>query len=142
MMPGMNGLEFCRAFRKLSGDEYRYFILLTSKSEVAEIAQGLDAGADDFLSKPVNPHELRARISAGARIFAMQRQLSDANRVTTETLDRLQTAYDGIDRDLIQAEKLQLSMVSESSRQFGASRVSVLGGCRSRRSHYLMAAHS
>ena len=126
MMPGMNGLEFCRAFRTLSADEYGYFILLTSKSEKNEIAQGLDAGADDFLTKPVNPDELRARISAGARVIGMQRELSDANRVVTETLDQLQMVYDGIDRDLIQARKIQQSLVPELSRQFGASRVSLL----------------
>lgn len=126
MMPGMNGLEFCRAFRALSVNEYGYFILLTSKSEKNEIAQGLDAGADDFLTKPVNSDELRARISAGARILGMQRELSDANRVVTETLDKLQAVYDGIDRDLMQARKIQQSMVPELTREFGASRVSLL----------------
>jgi phosphoserine phosphatase RsbU/P len=126
MMPGMNGLEFCRSFRDLSADEYGYFILLTSKSETNEIAEGLDAGADDFLTKPVNPDELRARISAGARILRMQRELSDANRVVTETLDRLQSVYDGIDRDLMQARKIQQSMLPELTRQFGASQVSLL----------------
>ena len=64
MMPGMNGLEFCDAFRKLPEENYGYFILLTSKSEKDEVARGLQAGADDFLTKPVNAHELRARISA------------------------------------------------------------------------------
>ncbi len=126
MMPGMDGLEFCRAFRALSVGDYGYFILLTSKSEKNEVAQGLDAGADDFLTKPVNPDELRARISAGARILGMQRELSDANRVVTETLDRLQTVYDGIDSDLVQARKIQQSLVPELTRQFGASRVSLL----------------
>lgn len=126
MMPGMNGLEFCRAFRALSADEYGYFILLTSKSESNEIAQGLDAGADDFLTKPVKPDELRARISAGARIMGMQRELSDANRVATGMLDQLQAVYDGIDRDLMQARKIQQSMLPELTRQFGASHVSLL----------------
>ena len=92
MMPGMDGLEFCRAFRALPGEDYGYFILLTAKSEKVEIARGLDAGADDFLTKPVNPSELRARISAGERIIAMQRELSDKNRVIRDTLDRLQAA--------------------------------------------------
>lgn len=126
MMPGMNGLEFCRAFRDLPGDSYGYFILLTSKSEKNEVAQGLDAGADDFLTKPVNSDELRARISAGARILDMQRELSDKNRMISETLDRLQDAYDTIDKDLIQAKKIQESLVPELSRSFGSSRVSLL----------------
>lgn len=126
MMPGMNGLEFCRAFRSLPDDAYGYFILLTSKSEKVEIAQGLDAGADDFLTKPVNSDELRARISAGDRILAMQRELSEKNRMIGRTLDQLQVAYDSIDKDLMQAKKIQQSLVPEITRAFGASQVSLL----------------
>ncbi len=126
MMPGMSGLDFCRGFRALPHEGYGYFILLTSKSEKNEIAQGLDAGADDFLTKPVNSDELRARISAGARILGMQRELSEKNRLISDTLDQLQGAYDKIDKDLIQAKKIQESLVPELTRQFGASRVSLL----------------
>lgn len=126
MMPGMDGLEFCRAFRDLPTDGYGYFILLTSKSEKNEVAQGLDAGADDFLVKPVNSSELRARISAGARILEMQRELSEKNRMISDTLDQLQVAYDMIDKDLIQAKKIQESLVPDLSRSFGSSRVSLL----------------
>ncbi len=126
MMPGMSGLDFCRAFRTLPMDGYGYFILLTSKSDKNDIAKGLDAGADDFLTKPVNSHELRARISAGARILSMQRELSQKNRVISETLDKLRKAHDAIDKDLIQARKIQDSLVPELTREFGASRVSLL----------------
>ena len=126
MMPGMSGLEFCRAFRVLPGDGYGYFILLTSKSEKNEIAEGLDAGADDFLTKPVNAGELRARIAAGDRILAMQRELSEKNRMVSDTLGQLQTVYDSIDRDLMQARKIQQSLVPELTRQFGTSQVSLL----------------
>lgn len=126
MMPGMDGIEFCREFRQMDRADYGYFILLTSKSDKMEIAQGLDAGADDFLTKPVNPGELRARISAGDRIIAMQRELSDKNQMIGHTLQRLQAAYDAIDRDLVQAKKIQQSMVPELSRDFGASKVSLL----------------
>jgi phosphoserine phosphatase RsbU/P len=126
MMPGMSGLDFCRAYRDLPGDSYGYFILLTSKSEKNEIAQGLDAGADDFLTKPVNSGELRARISAGDRILAMQRELSQKNRMISDTLGQLQAVYESIDKDLIQAKKIQQSLVPELSRDFGRARVSLL----------------
>ncbi|AHD11270.1 PP2C family protein-serine/threonine phosphatase [Phaeobacter gallaeciensis] len=126
MMPGMNGLEFCRAFRAQSQDNYSYFILLTSKSEKNEVAQGLDAGADDFLTKPVSSDELRARISAGERILRMQRELSEKNRIVSDTLDELQRVYDAIEKDLIQARKIQESLVPELSRDFGSSTVSLL----------------
>ena len=126
MMPGMDGLEFCRRFRALPREGYGYFILLTSKSEKGDIAEGLDAGADDFLTKPVSPPELRARINAGARILSMQRELSEKNREVSDALARLQEAHDAIDRDLRQARIIQQSLVPERVRVFGRSRVSLL----------------
>ncbi|MFZ5963631.1 PP2C family protein-serine/threonine phosphatase [Thalassococcus sp. BH17M4-6] len=126
MMPGMDGLEFCRRFRKLSRNSYGYFILLTSKSEKGEIARGLDAGADDFLTKPIASDELRARISAGARILSMERELSKKNRVISDTLAKLQAVYNDIERDLKQARNIQEALVPEHTRTFGKSRVSLL----------------
>ncbi|KAA8609874.1 chemotaxis protein CheY [Salipiger aestuarii] len=119
MMPGMDGLEFCRRFRKLRRDNYGYFILLTSKSEKGEIAAGLDAGADDFLTKPVNSDELRARINAGARILEMERKLTD-------TLAELRGACDAIDRDLRQARTIQEALVPRRFHDYGPARVSLL----------------
>ena len=126
MMPGMNGLEFCQAFRELESDRYVYFILLTSKSEKGEVAHGLDVGADDFLTKPVNGAELRARIQAGARILRMERELQEKNRLVTVALSEIQKLYDTIDRDLIEAKKLQQSLVSERFKSFGKADVSLL----------------
>jgi len=126
MMPGMNGLEFCKEFRKLERDNYGYFILLTSKSEKDEVAHGLDVGADDFLAKPVNASELRARIRAGERIQQMERELTDKNRTVTDALAEIQCLYDIIDRDLIEAKKLQQSLVKERYRDFGTAEVSLL----------------
>ncbi|NOC84661.1 PP2C family protein-serine/threonine phosphatase [Ruegeria sp. HKCCD6428] len=126
VMPGMSGLEFCNAFRALDTDQYCYFILLTSKSEKQEVARGLDAGADDFLIKPLEADELRARISAGARILDMQRELSQKNRLIESALEELRLAHDAIDKDLIQARKIQESLVPEFTRSFGKSRVSLL----------------
>ena len=119
MMPGMDGLEFCRRFREMRRDNYGYFILLTSKSEKGEIAAGLDAGADDFLTKPVNSNELRARINACARILEMERKLTD-------TLAELRGAYDAIDRDLRQARTIQEALVPRRSHDYGCARVSLL----------------
>lgn len=126
MMPEMDGLEFCRAFRNLPTNDYGYFILLTSKSEQNDITQGFDAGADDFVTKPVDPHVLRARISAGERILNMQSELSEKNRLVVHTLEKLRVAYDSIDRDLMQAKKIQQSLVPEKHRNFGQSSVSLL----------------
>ena len=126
MMPGLDGLELCRRFRELPHDRYGYFILLTSKSDKAAVAEGLDAGADDFLTKPVDGDELLARINAGARVLQMQRELAEKNRIVTETLAELQRAHDAIERDLRQARVIQQALVPERVRDFGNSRVSLL----------------
>ena len=112
----MSGLELCRRFREMDGEEYSYFILLTSKSEKEEVALGLDSGADDFLTKPVDNNELRARITAGERLIEMQRSMVQANRALSETLGELQQLYDNIDSDLQEAKKLQQSLVKERFR--------------------------
>jgi sigma-B regulation protein RsbU (phosphoserine phosphatase) len=126
MMPGMSGLDLCRAFRALPREGYGYFILLTSKSDKSEVADGLDCGADDFLSKPVNPGELRARLRAGERILGMQQELVEKNRLVGATLRQLQALYDSIDRDLIEARKLQETLVRDRLRDFGRAEAALL----------------
>jgi phosphoserine phosphatase RsbU/P len=126
MMPGMTGLEFCKAFRAVPRDGYGYFILLTSKSEKAEIADGLHGGADDFLTKPVSPDELRARLRAGERILGMQQELVEKNRLVGSTLSELQKLYDSLDRDLIEARKLQQTLVPDRFLDFGQGTASML----------------
>jgi phosphoserine phosphatase RsbU/P len=126
VMPGLSGPDFCRAFRALPDDRYGYFILLTSKSEKDEVASGLDAGADDFLSKPVNPAELRARMQAGERLLSMQHELQAKNAQLAVALAELQDVYDSLDRDLIEARKLQQSLVRDRHRDFGAAAVSLM----------------
>ena len=118
IMPGMSGLQFCEAFREISQDHYGYFILLTAKKDKAEVAVGLDAGADDFLSKPVDTNELRARITAGERIVKMQRELSENNVIIQQTLDELQHVYGLLNKDLLEAKKLQHSLIPKRHRAF------------------------
>ncbi len=118
MMPEMDGLEFCHAFKELEREGYGYFILLTSKSAKDDVAQGLEGGADDFLSKPVNSVELRARLAAGERIIQMQRELTSQTKVVSETLDQLRAVHDSLNQDLIEAKKLQQSLVREKHKKF------------------------
>lgn len=126
IMPGMSGIEFCSALREMPHDDYAYFILLTSKSEKIEVAEGLDSGADDFLTKPVDADELRARITAGERILRMQRELSLKNRLVSETLGELQRVYDLLDQDLLEAKKLQQSLLRERQRSFEEGHLSLM----------------
>ncbi len=126
MMPGMDGIEFCKAFRALPRETYGYFILLTSKTEKGTVALGLDVGADDFLNKPIKSDELLARINAGDRILRMERELTEKNRLVNATLTELQSLYDSLDRDLIDAKKMQQSLVREPFRDFGNAEISLL----------------
>ena len=75
MLPGMSGIELCRELR-LTSEGRPYIILVTSRSHPEDVATGLDAGADDYLVKPVNPKEVRARIGAGFRTIEMQEELA------------------------------------------------------------------
>lgn len=76
MMPQMDGLEVCSAVRNRPNQPYIYLILLTAKSQKDEIASGLDAGADDYVIKPFDPDELRARLKVGQRVVDLERTLA------------------------------------------------------------------
>ena len=75
MMPGMNGLEVCRKVRKLAREQYTFILLLTSKNEHGDIIKGMEAGADDYITKPFNKNELRVRLRAGKRIVELNEEL-------------------------------------------------------------------
>ncbi|MEI8340238.1 MAG: response regulator [Verrucomicrobiota bacterium] len=76
MMPRMDGLDVCRHVRKQTGRPYTYLVLLTAKSQKEEIAAGLEAGADDYVIKPFDPDELRARLTVGQRVVELERTLA------------------------------------------------------------------
>lgn len=78
MMPGIDGIELCRRIRAGKSDRYQYILLISGKDEKREVVEGLDAGADDYLTKPFDIGELHARIRAGNRILALQRDLMQA----------------------------------------------------------------
>jgi diguanylate cyclase (GGDEF)-like protein len=78
MMPGMDGIELCRKIRQTHGP-YRYLLLLTAKDNKQDVVAGLDAGADDYLIKPFDVNELRARVRAGKRILDLQDALLRAH---------------------------------------------------------------
>lgn len=126
VMPGMNGLELCQAFRALPRKGYGYFILLTANGEKSQVAKGLAVGADDFLAKPINATELHARILAGERILDMESELVEKNRLISETLEEMSALYAALDRDLIEARKLQMTLVRERERDFGSAAISVM----------------
>jgi two-component system cell cycle response regulator len=78
MMPGKDGIEICRCVRQRKGRAYIYLLLLTARGQKEDIVEGLEAGADDYVTKPFNRSELRARVRVGRRIVELQEQLLQA----------------------------------------------------------------
>ncbi len=121
-----SGLDLCREYRSACGEEYGYFILLTTKSGKTDFSQGFAAGADEFLIKPISGPELLARIGVAERILTMQAKLQTANARLTVANAQLRAAQSAIERDLQDARILQQSLIRERSRQIGAFRVTLL----------------
>jgi two-component system cell cycle response regulator len=76
-MPGLNGVDLCRRIRGSDGGKYIYFIFLTSVNDKVGAAEGIRAGADDYLMKPLNRHELEARLMVASRITELYRELAN-----------------------------------------------------------------
>jgi len=89
LMPKMDGIEVCREFRKLPDRKPTYILLLTSKDNKEDIVQGLEAGADDYVTKPFDPRELKARIQVGARLISLQEKLAQHVQQLTEALSHV-----------------------------------------------------
>jgi diguanylate cyclase (GGDEF)-like protein len=81
MMPGYTGPDLCRRVRELNREPYTYILLLTSRNEREDVVQGLDSGADDYITKPFDRHELKVRLRAGTRIVELQDQLLSTREV-------------------------------------------------------------
>lgn len=87
VMPGLTGPEVCKRVREHSRDSesaYTYLLLLTSKSQREDLIEGMESGADDYLTKPFDPHELRVRLRSGTRIIDLQRELLAAREELRE----------------------------------------------------------
>ena len=94
LMPKMNGIELCRKLRGLDDSRFFYIIMLTCKQDGESLLTGLTAGADDFLSKPYNPDELRARLTTGERIIGLENKLSERIKLLEKTLAERNQARD------------------------------------------------
>ena len=81
MMPGLSGLEVCKKVRARHAEPYTYIILVTARTDEQDVIEGLESGADDYLTKPCNPLQLRARIRTGERILQMQADLIQAREL-------------------------------------------------------------
>src|SRR6202051_2160130 len=90
MMPGMTGPEVCRKVRANVKDKdlYTYILLLSSKSQREDLIEGMESGADDYLTKPFDQHELKVRLRPGTRIIELQQELIAAREALREQATR------------------------------------------------------
>ncbi len=86
LMPEMDGVEVCREARKSDALKSSYIILLTSRGSKEDIVQGLEAGADDYVTKPFDHGELRARVQVGSRVVQLQSALADRVKELEEAM--------------------------------------------------------
>jgi two-component system cell cycle response regulator len=113
MMPELDGPGVCREVRSRQDGSYIYITLLTSKQSGEDIVTGLEAGADDYLTKPCNPEELKARLRTGVRILDLEDKLVEARedmrfRATHDFLTSLwnrAAVLSDLDRELVRARR-------------------------------------
>jgi two-component system cell cycle response regulator len=122
MMPELDGVDVCRAVRKLASERYIYIILLTVKEQRAEIVEGLESGADDYITKPFDLDELKARLRAGKRILKLQEQL-----VATRDELRVRATHDSM-TGLLNREAILDMLKNELSRTARVGTLSIILG--------------
>ena len=91
IMPGMSGPEICRKVRQRSHAPYVYIILVTGMSTVDDLVEGMDAGADDYITKPFHSEQLMVRLRAGQRILDLQQEL-----LATQKALEIRATHDGL----------------------------------------------
>jgi Response regulators consisting of a CheY-like receiver domain and a winged-helix DNA-binding domain len=91
MMPEMDGTEICRRVRNLTGSDYTYIILLTARGQKEDVVEGLEAGADDYITKPFDQAELRSRLRAGERILELKSSLAQKVRELEDALQHVRS---------------------------------------------------
>jgi diguanylate cyclase (GGDEF)-like protein len=84
MMPGMTGPDLCRKLRERKREPYTYVLLLTARTDKQDVVEGMDAGADDYVTKPFEARELQVRLRAGRRILDLQADLVKAREALRE----------------------------------------------------------
>ncbi len=88
MMPGMEGAEVCRKVRATVHDRYIYMLLFSVRADLQDVVKGIESGADDYIVKPFQVDELRARLVAGQRVLALQDELVEAREALRERATR------------------------------------------------------
>lgn len=106
MMPVLDGIEICRRLRMCQNAPFVYVVLLTSKHKKDDVVLGLEAGADDFISKPFEADELRSRLAAGARILEYDAALAAQNELLTQYATQMESLAEARAKQLVHADRM------------------------------------
>jgi len=114
-MPRMDGVELCRKLRAAELSHYIYVILITGRNQTNDLIIAMEAGADDFLTKPIQARELKVRIKAGQRVLSMENKLTKKNLELQHANQSLESYQQRINRDLEAAAKIQQDLLPQSA---------------------------
>ena len=113
VMPGLDGIDLCKTIRARNGLNFIYFLLLTGKTDEKDIVEGLNSGANDYVTKPIRPEELRSRIEVGIRtveyeqkFLLFNKELQEKNEALEKYSRIMETLADERAKKLIHAERL------------------------------------
>jgi two-component system NtrC family sensor kinase len=106
MMPGIEGMELCRRIRANTEGDYIYVILLTAKGDNEDVVVGLDAGADDYITKPFDREIMRSRIAVGARIVQYETLLAEQNAQLQRYSCEMEKIAEERSKQLVHAERM------------------------------------
>ena len=126
LMPRMSGLELCERIREKTGPGYIFIIVVTSKDSKSDIVMAMDAGADDYVTKPYDKEELLARIRAGSRIISLEQKLDRRNQFIRKTFGRytsdeiVEALLDVPDGLKLGGEKREVTLLMSDLRGFTA----------------------
>ncbi|HEV7565978.1 MAG TPA: diguanylate cyclase [Microbacteriaceae bacterium] len=115
MMPGLDGLALCRAIRAAESDSYTYLVLLTSHGARADVLAGMEAGADDYVTKPLDPFTLQTRLLAADRVTSLHAELAGYRRALAAQART--DPLTGLRNRLTMADDLEL--LDSSSERYG-----------------------
>lgn len=125
-MPHMTGIDLCRHIRNNSEYGHPYFILLTGCNQQMDLVAGMEAGADDFITKPFITEELRVRLKAGARIVALQHELEKHNDMLRESLENEEKHMHRIQEDMKSAAQMQQQLLPSGASPFPSTNICTL----------------
>ena len=111
---GISGTDLCQKIRKRDHPDYCYVILLTSSSDSNAVLDAMNAGADDFLTKPFNQMEIKSRLIAACRILNMDQSIKRKSFQVEAAYRELRLLYSDLEKDLVEAGKFQNSLVPAS----------------------------